>query len=131
VVQAERRFFEQAGFEVLAINGLQRRGGADIHGIDDATIEQLVADVDRPQAQALFVSCTDLPVLARVDALERRHGKPVVTSNQATWWACAQRAGIGPRPWGGRLLREGPALAGSPGDPAGPDPAPTARSNTP
>jgi arylmalonate decarboxylase len=121
VVQAERRFFEQAGFEVLAINGLQRRGGADIHGIDDATIERLVADIDRPQAQALFVSCTDLPALALVDALEARHGKPVVTSNQATWWACAQRAGIGPRPWGGRLLREGLARAGSPGAPAVPD----------
>ena len=57
--------------------------------------------------------------------------KPVVTSNQATWWACAQRAGIGPRSWGGRLLREGLARAGGPNDPAGPDPAPTAWSTPP
>lgn len=108
VVQAERTFFEQAGFEVLAINGLQRRGGADIHDIDDASIQDLVEEVDRPGAEALFVSCTDLPVLGLVERLEARHGKPVVTSNQATWWACAQAAGIGPRPGAGRLLRETP-----------------------
>jgi arylmalonate decarboxylase len=108
VVQAERAFFEQAGFEVMAINGLQRRGGADIHDIDDAILERLVAEVDRPGAEAVFVSCTDLPALGLVEQLEARHGKPVVTSNQATWWACAQVAGIGPRPGAGRLLREAP-----------------------
>lgn len=120
VVQAERAFFEQAGFEVLAINGLQRRGGADIHDIDDGTLEGLVAAVDRPGAEAVFVSCTDLPALGLVERLEARHGKPVVTSNQATWWACAQIAGIGSRPGAGRLLRDAPPWP--PGVPGAPRP---------
>ncbi len=106
VYEAERDFFAAAGFDVRAVNGLERRGGADINTISDDEIRALVADADREDADTLFVSCTDLPVLGLIDELEARHGKPVVTSNQATYWAAARVAGIGPIDGHGRLLRE-------------------------
>lgn len=106
VYEAERDFFVAAGFEVLAVNGLERRGGADINTIGDHQIRALVADVDGPEVDTLFVSCTDLPALALVDELERTHGKPVVTSNQATYWASARIAGLAPVAGHGRLLRD-------------------------
>ena len=106
VFEAERNFFQQAGFQVVAINGLERRGGTDINSITDDEIRSLVVDVDRPAADAIFVSCTDLPVLGLIDELERTHGKPVVTSNQATYWAAAKVAGVPPVTGYGTLLKD-------------------------
>jgi maleate cis-trans isomerase len=106
VYEAERTFFQQAGFQVVAINGLERRGGTDINSISDDEIRALVADIDRPAADAIFVSCTDLPVLDLIDELERTHGKPVVTSNQATYWAAAKAAGVPPVTGYGTLLKD-------------------------
>ena len=52
----------------------------------------------------LFVSCTDLPALGLIEELEDRHQKPVVSSNQATFWTAARALGIGPIEGYGRLL---------------------------
>ncbi len=106
VFEAEREFLQAAGFEVTAINGMERRGGQDIHTISDSEIHDLVADVDSTQADALFISCTDLPALALIGEIESHHGKPVVTSNQATFWGCAKVAGLKPIEGYGRLLRD-------------------------
>jgi len=106
VYEAERGFFQHAGFDVLAINGLERRGGTDINSISDDEIRALVADVDQPEADAIFVSCTDLPVLGLIDELERTHGKPVVTSNQATFWAAAKADGVPTITGYGALLKD-------------------------
>lgn len=106
VYEAERGFFQDAGFDVLAINGLERRGGSDINSISDEEIRALVADVDHETADAIFVSCTDLPVLGLIDELERTHGKPVVTSNQATYWAAAKAGGVPKVKGYGTLLRD-------------------------
>ena len=106
VYEAERDFFVAAGFDVVAVNGLERRGGADINTIADDEIRTLVENVDRDEADTLFVSCTDLPVLDLIDELEARHGKTVVTSNQATFWAAARIAGVGRVDGYGALLRD-------------------------
>lgn len=106
VYEAEKEFLHAAGFEVTAINGMERRGGADIHTISEDEIRNLVADVDSAQADAIFVSCTDLPALSLIDEIEDRHGKSVVTSNQATFWGCAKAAGVPPIQGYGRLLRD-------------------------
>jgi maleate cis-trans isomerase len=106
VYEAERAFFREAGFQVVAINGLERRGGTDINSISDDEIRALVADIDRPAADAIFVSCTDLPVLGLIDELERTHNKPVVTSNQATYWAAAKTDGVSPVTGYGTLLKD-------------------------
>ena len=37
-------------------------------------------------ADALFVSCTALPVLNMIDRLEKKLDKPVFSSNQALIW---------------------------------------------
>ena len=106
VFEAEREFLQAAGFEVTAIKGMARRGGQDIHTISEGEIRDLVADIDSVAAEALFISCTDLPTLALIAELEAHHGKPVVTSNQATFWGCAKVAGLKPIEGYGRLLRD-------------------------
>lgn len=106
VYEAERAFFQHAGFEVLAINGLERRGGTDINSITGDEIRALVEDIDRPDADAIFVSCTDLPVLGLIDELERTYRKPVLSSNQATFWAAAKADGVSPITGYGTLLKD-------------------------
>ncbi len=59
--------------------------------------------VDRPEAQALFISCTNLPTYDVIEPLEHALGKPVLTANQVTMWdACRKidRLAVG----SGRLL---------------------------
>jgi maleate isomerase len=50
--------------------------------------------VCRPEADVLLCSCTAWRAVEAVDALERRTGKPVVTSNQATIWAALRALGV-------------------------------------
>jgi maleate isomerase len=86
VTDCERRFFVAGGFDVLSCACLGR-SGADVRPTTFDEITALVRRVDRPDAQAIFVSCTDLRVLELVDMLEEELRKPVLTSNQVTLWA--------------------------------------------
>ena len=67
----------------------------------------LAKRVDRPEAEAILLSCTDLATLDVIERLETETGKPVVSSNTATFWFALRRAGIDDRLDGfGRLLKE-------------------------
>ncbi|MHA6804452.1 maleate cis-trans isomerase family protein [Salinifilum ghardaiensis] len=70
------------------------------------TTADLVRRTDRPEADGIFVSCTNLPTYDVIAALEDELGKPVVTANQATMWASLRAVGrpaVGP---GQRLLAD-------------------------
>ena len=85
VVDCERGFFADSGFDVVSCACLGRSGA----GVRPTTFDEIIAlvrRVDRPDAQAAFVSCTDLRALEVVDLLEAEIGKPVLTSNQVTLW---------------------------------------------
>jgi len=45
-----------------------------------------VAGVDRPESDAIFISCTNFRTLEIIESLENKLGKPVVTSNSASMW---------------------------------------------
>ena len=54
----------------------------------------LVRQADRPDAEAVFVSCTNLPTFDIIEPLEQELGKPVLTANQVTAWAGLGRLGL-------------------------------------
>ncbi len=90
-------YLEAAGFEVLNIEGEPRAAEAGPQGINDQDpddVASFAAGVCRPEADALFCSCTAWRSMEVVDELERRTGKPVVTSNQATVWATFRKLGV-------------------------------------
>ena len=98
---------EGAGFQVLDIQGLELERDSDMVRVAPGYIAEFAAGVDRPDADAVFVSCGALRTLDVVDDLERRLGKPVVCSNQAMIWDCLRLAGIRDRFEGfGALLRD-------------------------
>ena len=83
-------FLESEGISVVADKGLgmgetqaERRA---INRIPAETVFRLALAVDRPDADALFISCTTLPSLKMIAPIEAELGKPVVTSTQATFW---------------------------------------------
>ncbi len=101
----EARYLEQAGFQVADIQGLNLERDSDMVRVAPEYIAEFAAGVDRPDTDALFVSCGALRTLDVLQSLEDRLGKPVVCSNQAMVWDCLRLAGIADRVEGyGTLL---------------------------
>lgn len=99
-----RVFLDQSGFQVLAIQGLGTQAHSTI-GLDE--VEALVMSVDRPEADAIFISCTNFGTLDIIESLEKKLKKPVVTSNSASMWKMMRLVGdTSAVEGGGRLFRE-------------------------
>ena len=47
---------------------------------------ELASEVDRPEAQAIFISCSNFRTLVIIDLLENKLQKPVLTSNMCSLW---------------------------------------------
>jgi len=103
-----RAYLEASGFEVLNVEGEPRAAASGNQGINDRDPEEVVAfaaRVCRPEADALLCSCTAWRSVEAVAELERRTGKPVVTSNQASIWMAFRALGLTtPLKGFGRLL---------------------------
>lgn len=111
VNEAERKYLEVRGFTVTALKGLHLgKTPEDRRGIGKQPAEvafRLAREVDSPEAQGLFISCTNLATLGIIQLLEREAGKPVVTSVQATAWALLRALNIRDRMAGfGTLLED-------------------------
>ncbi|MFD0774853.1 Asp/Glu racemase [Streptomonospora algeriensis] len=59
-------------------------------------VVQAVRDADRPDAEAVFISCTNVLTYDIIAPLERMLGKPVIAANQVTMWAAMQAMGRRP-----------------------------------
>lgn len=97
---------ERRGVGVAAMGSFQHANHAEVARIDDASLGDAIqrmgasADVD-----AVFVCCSSLRIAPIVEAVERRLGKPVLSSNHALAWHSLRIAGYGePVPGFGRLF---------------------------
>ncbi len=90
VNQRARDFLEAYGISVTAIRGLGIVKGVDIGRVEDPTVEKLVESVVNG-ADAVFISCTNLPTIKLIEPLENKLKRPIVTSNQASLWAALRR----------------------------------------
>ncbi len=91
----EALFLHEKGFEVLDIQGLNLETGIEFGTVTPAYWKRFALEIDRPEADAIFLSCGGIRALEVVDEIEQAAGKPVITSNQAQMWSCLRRAGIG------------------------------------
>ena len=118
VNEIEKKFLQDNGFDVLACDGLDLVDNNIIVHLSPTVLYRLAKAVDRPDADGIFLSCTGLDALDVIDALEQDLGKPIVTSNQASFWMAFALAGVGePIEGYGRLFRERrekPALRSAP-----------------
>jgi len=103
--EKEKLFFEGNGVQVLAMDGLNLPEAEAIASVDPGRIYRMAKSVDRPEADAIFISCTDFRGAEAIHMLEQDLGKPVFTSNQVTLWAMLKLAGVkSPIAGYGRLL---------------------------
>lgn len=75
----------------------------DIWTLPYQEIVRHVRALDTPEAEAIFVSCTNVATYDIIAPLERELGKPVLSANQVTMWASLRAAGL-PAPRCGQLL---------------------------
>lgn len=95
-------FLEEAGHAVASQAGLGLEGG--IWEVPYRATAELIRAADVPEADVIFISCTNLATYDIIAPLERELGKPILSANQVTAWASLRRLGkaaIGP---GQRLL---------------------------
>jgi maleate isomerase len=93
-------YLAEAGVEVVATAGLGLI--SDIWTVPYDVTAGLVRDTDTAQAQAVFISCTNLPTYDAIAPLEAELGKPVLTANQVTMWSALTvigRKAVGPGQW--------------------------------
>jgi maleate cis-trans isomerase len=95
------------GFDVVENVALDLAGSTDYPRLDPEDWRQAVRDADTSQADAIFVSCTNIRITDAIDHIEQDLGKPVVTSNQAGLWYSLRRIGFPTGVSGyGSLLRD-------------------------
>ena len=96
-----------AGFEIVDFQGLNLNFDHQMIRVAPDYLVEFARAIDRPEADALLLSCGALRSLEVVDRIEQELHKPVVASNQAMLWETVRLAGVDDRIEGlGRLLRE-------------------------
>ena len=98
-------FLRDSGFEVVRMLGLSEV--RDIDAVPAEEVQRLVVeDLDCPDADGVFISCTSMRTSPIIERTEELIGKPVVTANQATVWEALRLAGLfAKRPGLGKLYR--------------------------
>lgn len=97
-------YFSRHGITVTSAHCMGFADDSDMARIESQAIVDAAVKADHPDAEAVFLSCTALPALGLIDEIEARIGKPVLTSNQALFWAALRQAGVPPRQRFGRLF---------------------------
>lgn len=94
---AEAEFLLDKGFELLDIQGLNLKTGVEFGRVTPDYWKKFALEIDRPDADAIFLSCGGIRSLEVAQEIEDLIGKPLVTSNQGQMWSCLRRAGIDDR----------------------------------
>jgi maleate cis-trans isomerase len=98
------------GLEAVALEGFGATDSYAIGQLGPENARDAFALIDRPEIEVFVVPGGNFPTLASIAGWEREFGKPVVTTNQASFWAMLQMLKTGDRiPGFGRLLEEAPA----------------------
>ena len=90
----EVHYLREAGFEVIHELGLGLGGSDDYIAVTPERWCEIAWENRRTEADGYLLSCTNTTMIEAIEATERRLGKPVITSNQATLWACMKRLGM-------------------------------------
>ena len=86
-------YFKKENFEVTSNSYFDIESDIDIGKVDQNYLYEVLSKIDLKDADALFVSCTALPVLPIIDKLEKKLNKAVLSSNQALIWVTLENIG--------------------------------------
>ena len=79
-------FFKNNNFVITSNMYFDIESDVDIGKVDQNQLFEILSKMDHKNAEALFVSCTSLPVLNIIEKLEKKLNMIVLSSNQALIW---------------------------------------------
>ena len=79
-------YFIKKNIEVESFASLNLNLDSEFANVDPNYILEISSKLETKNADALFISCTALPVLSILDKLEQTIKKPVLSSNQTLIW---------------------------------------------
>ena len=79
-------YFTKKNIEVSSFASLNLNLDSEFANVDPNYILEISSKLETKNADALFISCTALPVLNILDKLEQSIKKPVLSSNQTLIW---------------------------------------------
>ena len=79
-------YFKSENIEISDLSYLDIASDLDIGKIDPNYLFETLINIDLSQSDALFISCTALPVLSLIKDIEKKIGKIVLSSNQVLIW---------------------------------------------
>ena len=86
-------YFTKKNIEVLSFASLNLNLDSEFANVDPNYILEISSQLETKNADALFISCTALPVLNILDKLEKKIQKPVLSSNQTLIWDTIRSVG--------------------------------------
>ena len=102
-----RQYFEEIGFEVKHVRGLNRPSATAIAETSIQEVLQAVREVDDDGVDAIVQCGTNLSTVDLFPTLEHTLQKPLIPINVATVWHALRACGVHDRITGrGRLLEE-------------------------
>ena len=86
-------FLKKEKFIITSNSYFDIKSDIDIGKVDPEYLFKVLSRMDHKNADALFVSCTALPVLSILNRLEKKIKKIVISSNQALIWDTLEKIG--------------------------------------
>ena len=84
--QSVIEYFKKENIEISELSYFDLASDIDIGKVDPNHLFDVLSRKDLTSSDALFVSCTALPVLSIIKDLEKKLGKIVLSSNQTLIW---------------------------------------------
>jgi maleate isomerase len=79
-------YFKKRNITINSLSYFDIDSDLDIGKVDEKYLFEVLSKIDLEDSDALFVSCTALPVLSIIDKLEKKLNKVILSSNQTLIW---------------------------------------------
>ena len=84
--QSVINYFKKENIDINELSYFDIASDLDIGKVDPQYLFEVLTKIDLKKSDALFVSCTALPVLSIISELEKKISKVVLSSNQTLIW---------------------------------------------
>ena len=84
--QSVINYFKKENIEIVELSYFDIASDIDIGKVDPQHVFDTLTKIDTTKSDALFVSCTALPVLSVIAELEKKINKVILSSNQTLIW---------------------------------------------
>ena len=99
-------YFNRKNINIVSFNTFNIDTDEDIANVDPEYLLEILAKLNISNSDALFISCTALPVLGIIEKVEKKVKKLVLSSNQTLIWDTLRSIGYkSPIQGFGKLLR--------------------------